>query len=328
VIEQRVNPPSATTAEVVAELRRRSSFVMVSHARPDGDTLGAGLGLGIALGRMGKRVHYFQQDPVPRNLRFLPGADQVARELPKDLPADALWVFCDMSDTARAGEFLPAITRDNTLNIDHHLGNARFGKWNYVIETECSTGTCVMRLLRAMNVFIDRDIATCILTTIMTDTGGFMHSNTTPEVLILSSELMMAGADKEQITQEIFANKRYAAVKLLGRALNEARLLRDGRYCWSFVDEAMLRECAADEEDTEEIIGHLRAIEGVEAAALFKVFDGEIRVSLRGNGRVNVQAAAARLGGGGHFRAAGLTYAGSLPDAAQAVEGALSAEGL
>lgn len=328
MIEQQYSAASATTAEVIAELRRRSCFVMVSHVRPDGDTLGAGLGLGIALGRMGKRVYYFQQDAVPRNLRFLPGADQVSRTLPEDLPADALWVFGDMSDTARAGEFLPAIARENILNIDHHLGNSRFGKWNYVIETECSTGTCVMRLLRAMNVRIDRDIATCILTTIMTDTGGFMHSNTTPEVLILSSELMMAGADKEQITEEIFAHRRYAAVKLLGRALDEAQLLCSGRYCWSFVDEAMLRDCGADGEDTEEIIGHLRSIEGVEAAALLKACDGEIRVSLRSNGRINVQAAAARLGGGGHFRAAGLTYVGSLADAAQAVQDALVAEGL
>jgi len=327
VIEQRVNVTS-TTPEVIAELKRRSTFVMVSHVRPDGDTLGAGLALGIALSRFGKRVHYFQQDAVPRNLRFLPGAEAVSREIPDDLPSDALWCFFDMSDTARAGEFLPPIARENTLNVDHHLGNSRFGKLNYVIETECSTGTCVMRLLRAMNVPIDRDLATCVLTTIMTDTGGFIHSNTTPEVLVLSSELMMAGADKEEITEEIFGNKRYAAVKLLGRALSESQLIRDGRYCWSFVDDAMLRECNADEEDTEEIIGHLRTIDGVEAAALFKVFDGEIRVSLRSNGRVNVQAAAARLGGGGHFRAAGLTYVGSLDDARDAVERALAAEGL
>ncbi|MBV8727637.1 MAG: DHH family phosphoesterase, partial [Candidatus Eremiobacteraeota bacterium] len=206
---------NSTTEEVVAELRKRSAFVMVSHVKPDGDTLGAGLALGIALRRMGKRVHYFQQDPVPRNLRFLPDSELVTRDIPADLPPDALWVFGDMSDTGRAGEFLPKIERENVLDIDHHLGNSHFGKFNYVIETECSTGTCVMRLLDAMHVPIDRDIATCILTTIMTDTGGFMHSNTTPEVLALSAQLMVAGADKEQITEEIFANKRYAAVKLL-----------------------------------------------------------------------------------------------------------------
>ncbi len=327
MIEKTMNR-DATTEEVVAELKRRTAFVMVSHVKPDGDTLGAGLALGIALKRMGKRVHYFQQDAVPRNLRFLPDSDVVARELPADLPKDALWVFGDMSDTGRAGEFLPQLERENILDIDHHLGNSRFGAFNYVLESECSTGTCVMRLLRAMNVKIDRDLATCILTTIMTDTGGFMHSNTTPEVLNLSAELMLAGADKEQITEEIFANKRFAALKLVGSALEKATIAHDGRYCWSYVDEAMLKTCGADGEDTEEIIGHLRSVEGVEAAALFKSYDDDIRVSLRSSGRVNVQAAAARLGGGGHFRASGLTFVGSLADAIKAVEAALVAEGL
>src|ERR1700719_5357751 len=131
---------SATTEEVVAELRRRSSFMFVSHVKPDGDTLGAGLALGIALKRLGKRVYYFQQDPVPRNLRFLPDAELVSRDLPADLPPDTLYVFCDMSDSTRAGEFLPKIDRANMLDIDHHLGNSHFGAYNYVLPTECSTG--------------------------------------------------------------------------------------------------------------------------------------------------------------------------------------------
>lgn len=321
-------PDVATTEEVVAELRKREAFVMVSHVKPDGDTLGAGLALGLALKRLGKRVHYFQADSVPRNLRFLADADEVSSTVPADLPAGALWVFCDMSDTARAGETLPQLERENILDIDHHLGNSHFGAFNYVLPHECSTGTCVMHLLRAMNVPITPEIATCLLTTIMTDTGGFMHSNTTPEVLMLSAELIGSGADKDQITEEIFANKRYAALKLLGRALNEAQSGHGGRYVWSYVDDAMLAECAADGEDTEEIIGHLRSIEGVDVAALFKAYDGDLRVSLRSNGRINVQAAASRLGGGGHFRASGLTFEGPLPEAIKAVESALVAEGL
>lgn len=319
---------SQSEGEIVAELLRREAFVMVSHVKPDGDTLGAGLALGIALKRIGKRVHYFQQDPVPRNLRFLPDAQFVSRDVPADLPADALWVFCDMSDYARAGEFLPKIDRSNMLDIDHHLGNAHFGAFNFVIPTECSTGTAVMRLFREMKVPIDRDLATCLLTTIMTDTGGFMHSNTSPEVLELSAELMRAGADKEQITEEIFANKRVAATRLLGRIIDEMQFGCDGRYCYSYVDDAMLAETGADGEDTEDVVNVLRGQENVEVAALFKAYDGEIRVSLRSNGRVNVQAAAARLGGGGHFRASGLTYYGSLQDAYAAVEAALSAEGM
>jgi phosphoesterase RecJ-like protein len=319
---------SATTEEVVAELRARSSFMFVSHVKPDGDTLGAGLALGLALAGMGKRVGYFQQDPVPRNLRFLPGAPLVARDVPADLPGDTLWVFCDMSDSTRAGEFLPQIERENMLNIDHHLGNSRFAKYNYILEREASTGACVIHLLRALDVPITADIATNLLTTIMTDTGAFMHTNTTSTVLRLSAELMDAGADKPLITEEIFANKRFAATKLLGMALERARLEDGGRYCWTYVDEAMLAACDADGEDTEEIVQHLRAVEGVEAAALFKNYDGAIRVSLRSSGRVNVQLAAATLGGGGHFMASGLTYSGDFAAALDAVHDALRAQGL
>jgi phosphoesterase RecJ-like protein len=323
-----VSPVSATTDEVVAELRSRSSFMFVSHVKPDGDTLGAGLALGLAMKALGKRVGYFNQDPVPRNLRFLPEAELVGRHVPADLPADTLWVFGDMSDWSRAGEYLPAIERDNMLNIDHHLGNSRFGKLNYILETEASTGTCVMRLLRAMDVPVTPDIATCILTTIMTDTGAFMHTNTTVDVLRLSAEMMERGADKPLITDQIFANKRFAATKLVGMALSAARLEEDGRFCWTVVDEAMLAACNADGEDTEEIVNHLRAVEGVEAAALFKDFDGAVRVSLRSSGKVNVQAAAATVGGGGHFMASGLTYPGDLPAAIGGVRAALKAQGL
>jgi phosphoesterase RecJ-like protein len=155
-----------------------------------------------------------------------------------------------------------------------------------------------------------------------------MHSNTTPETLDLTAELMRAGADKEQITEEIFGNKRVAATRLLGRIIDEMRFAHDGKYCYSYVDDAMLAETGADGEDTEDIVNVLRGQEGVEVAALFKFIDGEIRVSLRSSGRVNVQAAAARLGGGGHFRASGLTLHGSLNEAFAAVDAALSAEGL
>ena len=321
-------PFASTTDEVVAELRKRQAFVMVSHVKPDGDTLGAGLALGLALKRLGKRVHYFQEGSVPRNLRFLADSEFVSSVVPADLPADALWVFCDMSDTGRAGESLPKLARENVLDIDHHLGNTHFGALNYVLPHECSTGTCVMHLLRALGAPITPEIATCLLTTIMTDTGGFMHSNTTADVLRISAELIDLGADRATIVDEIYANKRFAATQVIGAALASARLEKDGRYVWSVVDDAMLKAASADGEDTEEIVQHLRAVEGVEVAALFKDYDGDLRVSLRSNGRINVQSAAGRLGGGGHFRASGLTYRGTVGEAIDAVRSALEAEGL
>jgi bifunctional oligoribonuclease and PAP phosphatase NrnA len=321
-------PRIASVEEVAAELHRRSSFVMVSHVKPDGDTLGAGLALGIALKRLGKRVAYFQEDGVPRNLRFLPDADLVSDLLPPELPHDTLYVFCDMSDWRRAGDRLPPVARENMLDIDHHLGNALFGKLNFVLENECSTGSVVLHVLRALGVALDGRIATCILAAIMTDTGGFMHSNATPEAFEAGAGLMRAGADKERITREIFANKRVAATKLLGSVIDAMRFEHGGRYCYSYVDDAMLARTGADGEDTEDIVNVLLGQEGVEVAALFKAIEGEIRVSLRSTGLLNVQAAAGRLSGGGHFRASGLTFHGTLPEAIDGVEAALVAEGL
>jgi phosphoesterase RecJ-like protein len=319
---------SSTTEEVVAELKRRTHFVMVSHVKPDGDTLGAGLALGIALKSLGKHVWYFQEGEVPRNLRFLPESDLVTKNLPADLPADTLFVFGDMSHPSRGGDSLPKLKRDNILDIDHHLGNEHFGKFNYVVEDECSTGTCVLRLLKELGAQITPGIATCLLTTIMTDTGGFMHSNTTAEVLRTSAWLVDLGADKEQVTEEIFANKRFAAQRLLGAVLSRAVLDDAGRYCWAVIDQHLIDELGADYEDTEDIVNQLRAVEGVEVAALFKDFDGAVRVSLRSSGRVNVQAVASRLGGGGHFRASGLTYPGNIKEAIAGLHSALYAEGL
>ena len=321
-------PRIASAQEVVAELRRRKAFVMVSHVKPDGDTLGAGLALGMALKRLGKRVAYFQQDSVPRNLRFLPDADLVTQTLPPDLPNDTLYVFCDMSDWRRAGEQLPPVERENMLDIDHHLGNLLFGKLNFVLENECSTGSVVMHLLRELGAPIDHRIATCILATVMTDTGGFMHSNTTPQALELAAEFMRLGADKEEITEQIFLRKRVEATRLLGGIIEAMRFEHNGRYCYSYVDDAMLAQTGADGEDTEDIVNTLLGQDGVDVAALFKAIEGEIRVSLRSSGRLNVQAVAQRLGGGGHFRASGLTHHGSLQEAFAVIEAALVAEGL
>lgn len=185
-----------------------------------------------------------------------------------------------------------------------------------------------MHLLRGLGVEIDVAIATCVLTTVMTDTGGLMHSNTSPEALELVAELMRHGADKERITREIFGNKRIAATRLLGRIIDEMQFGHDGRYCWSHVDDAMLAQCGADGEDTEDTVNVLLGQEGVEVAALFKAYGGELRVSMRSVGRINVQAAAASLGGGGHFRAAGLDFSGLLAAAIAAVDAALVAQGL
>ncbi|HVA38884.1 MAG TPA: bifunctional oligoribonuclease/PAP phosphatase NrnA [Candidatus Dormibacteraeota bacterium] len=318
----------ATLDEVVEALRGHESFLMVSHVKPDGDTLGAGLALGLALKALGKQVAYFNEDPVPRNLRFLPEAEKVRREH-SALPPNTMFCFFDMSDVGRAGPYLPPLDPAHTLNVDHHLGNTRFAALNLVLESDASTGAVVLRVLDALGVSLTPAIAACVLTTLMTDTGAFMHSNTTPEVLRSAARMMEAGADKERITQEVFANKRFAAQLLMGVALTRMRLDREAGVVWTTVDASMLAECGADGEDTEDVVQQLRVIEGCRVAVLFKAVEpGAVRISMRSNGEVNVQSVAAHLGGGGHFRAAGCTFLGSAEGAVGAISDALRAEGV
>ena len=182
----------ATTDDVVAVLRARPAFVMVSHVKPDGDTLGSGLAPGLAPKAIGKRVEYFQQDPVPRNLRFLADADKVTSVVPADLPADTLWVFCDMSDRiARgrpAGDRAREHARHRSSPRERALRRVELRPRGRVLD-----GDVRAAVLRAMDARITPEIATRLLTTIMTDTGGFVHSNTSANVLRLSAEMMDSG---------------------------------------------------------------------------------------------------------------------------------------
>ncbi|TAM58097.1 hypothetical protein EPN52_11485 [bacterium] len=318
----------ATLDELKAGLRNHESFVMVSHVKPDGDTLGAGLALGLGLKQFGKRVAYFNEDPVPRILRFLPDADEVRRDL-GPLAQDTMFCFFDMSDVGRAGPFLPAFDPAHTLNVDHHLGNTRFAALNYVLEAEASTGAVVLGILEALQVRLTPQIAECILTTLMTDTGAFVHSNTTPAVLREAARMMEAGADKERITREIYASKRFVAQRLLGAALARMRFDAAAGVIWTVIDSEMLTATGADSEDIEDIVQQLRVVDGCKVAVLFKaIVPGEVRVSLRSNGEVNVQHVASALGGGGHFRAAGCTVVGSIDAAVAAISEALRVEGV
>jgi len=317
---------AALGLEPVADaFRHHQHFVMCAHEKPDGDVLGSGFALGLALQAMGKTVHYFLDDEVPRNLRFLPDADKTQRTFDGVDPA-ALYVFLDMSDQSRAGEALAWVPGDRIVDIDHHLGNQRFGRWNYVLEAEAATGVLVLNLITALGRPITSDIATCLLTAIISDTGCFLYSNATPHTLRLAAALMDVGADKDLITEQLYQTRSYSGQKILGRVLNEFVLTDDG-ICYSSVSQALLEQFGATHEDLEDVVGALRAVDHCEVAALLKESpDGSYRLSLRSRGRVNVMEAAKALGGGGHFRAAGATLAGPLSEALSRMLVAVRAE--
>lgn len=310
---------------VAAALRDHQHFVMCAHEKPDGDVLGSGFALGRALERMGKTVNYFLDDEMPKNLRFLPGSDKTRRSF-DGVDAQALYIFLDMSDQSRAGEALAWVPQERIINIDHHLGNQRFGRWNYVVETEAATGVLVLDIIAALGQTVTREIATCLLTAIISDTGCFLYSNATPRTLRLAAGLVDLGADKDLITEQLYQTRSYSGQKILGRVLDDFVLTEDG-ICYSTVSQALLEEFGATHEDLEDVVGALRAVDHCEVAALLKESpDGTYRLSLRSRGRVNVMEAAKALGGGGHYRAAGATLSGPLASALSSMLVAVRAE--
>lgn len=312
----------ADAAEVAACLRAHRQFVMCAHEKPDGDVLGSGYALGLALKTLGKRVTYFLDDLVPRNLRFMPEWHQTQRTF-DGVGDDAIFVFFDMSDQSRAGKALQWVPRERIVNIDHHLGNKRFGRWNYVNEGEAATGSLVLGLIFSLGVKVTPDIATCLLGTLISDTGCFQYSNASPHTMRLGAALIEAGADKDLITEQLYYTRTFAGQKVLGRALEDAQLTDDG-ICYSIVTQEMLEEYGATHEDLEDVVGALRVVDRCEVAALFKESaDGGYRLSLRSRGRFNVMEMARALGGGGHFRAAGATVAGPREAAIERVLSAI-----
>jgi phosphoesterase RecJ-like protein len=311
--------------ETLDALRTHRQFVMCAHENPDCDVLASGFALGIALKRMGKDVKYFLDDDVPRNLTFLPESGLTQRTF-DGVADDAIFIFFDMSDQARAGEALAWVPSDRIVDVDHHLSNTRFGRWNYVREHEAATGVLVLQLIVGLGVEITPDIAGCLLSAVLSDTGCFMYSNATPRTLRIGAALIEAGADKDRITEQLYQMRSFAAQKILGRTLDAAVLTDDG-ICYSVVTQAMLTDIGADNEDLEEVVGALRAVDRCQVAALLKEqADKTYRLSLRSRGRVNVMAIAKKLGGGGHFRAAGAPLAGPADAALARVLEAIRAE--
>jgi len=315
----------ADAAEVAACLRAHTHFVMCAHEKPDGDVLGSGYALGLALKSLGKRVTYFLDDEVPRNLRFMPEWRSTQRTF-DGVAEDAIFIFFDMSDQSRAGKALQWVPRERIVNIDHHLGNKRYGRWNYVNEGEAATGSLVLGLIFSIGAEVTAEIATCLLGTLISDTGCFQYANASPHTMRLGAALIEAGADKDVITEQLYYTRTFAGQKVLGRALEDAELTDDG-ICYSIVTQAMLDEYGATHEDLEDVVGALRVVDRCQVAALFKESaDGAYRLSLRSRGTFNVMEMARALGGGGHFRAAGATIAGPRDAAIARVLAAIRAK--
>jgi phosphoesterase RecJ-like protein len=297
---------------IVREIDRRKKFLITTHIYPDGDAIGSQIALYILLKRMGKEVALINSFPLPARYKFLPNSGLIKHNVP--LPDIEAAFVLDIGSKGRMGNMRDHINNIKTvINIDHHLGNDRFGIINWVDTGMSSVGEQIFNLYKHMKLEIRKPEAICLYTAIITDTGSFQYSNTSAETHSAVSELLETGIDHTRICNQIYQNIPVSKLKLLQFALETLSFDAKGKISYMFITSDMYTKACAREEDSEEIVEYARNAEGVEVGILFKQHSkGNIKISFRSKGKVNVRNIASKFGGGGHHNAAACTINGEL----------------
>lgn len=296
--------------DIVDALKNSDRTGITSHINPDGDSIGSLLGLALVLHGQGKEVCSSLPDPAgyPPQYLFLPGRELLGK--PRDFAGKIdVFVALDCSNPDRLGELQQAAEGAGTLvNIDHHEDNKLYGDLNYVDEGASSTAELIFRVTRKAGWKAENEVATCLYTGLMTDTGRFQHRNTTPETFQVASELVESGADIFRASREVYENQSLSYTRLVGKALQRVEIKEECGLIYSYVTLQDLEETGASLSETEDLIDYLRIVRGTRVVALFKELeDGRVRVSLRSRDTLEVGPIARAMGGGGHARAAGYT---------------------
>jgi phosphoesterase RecJ-like protein len=289
-------------------IRSGERFLVCSHSRPDGDAVGSVLAMGMLLEQMGKRADLVTADRIPVVYRNLPHAGSIRTAMRVHGPYDAaILLECDSVARTR----LRGLDRLTIVNIDHHATGSEWAQLNWIDREAVSVGELVYRLVMASGSALTPDMATCLYTTLLTDTGGFIYGAMRASTFGLAKELVEAGADPIRVARNIYFSTPASKLMLLGAALNNFHL--EGRLAWLWITQKdMVRTCAA-EEDCEGIVNYALSVAGIEAAVFLRELpERQIRVSLRSKGRIDVAAIAEKLGGGGHENASGCTLEGPL----------------
>ncbi len=297
--------------KIAEAISKADNIALLPHISADGDAIGSSLALAIVLSGTGKKVSVLVEESIPQTYCFLPGKELSCIYSGQDMQYD-MAIALDCGDIGRLGSRRAIFDKAPiTANIDHHPTNNGFALHDHVNTSASATGEIIFRLLEQMDIKPDKDAAICLYTAITSDTGGFRYSNTTPETLIICSELLKTGVDSAEISKSIFETTTLGRVKLTGEAINSLKLYESGKIAVMILSQEALKRSGASEDDNDGIINTARNIRGVEAAAVLREMDnGDIKVSLRSNDYVDVSVIARRHNGGGHKRAAGFTKKG------------------
>jgi phosphoesterase RecJ-like protein len=309
--------------QIISHIKEANHILLASHADPDGDAVGSLLALGIAIGRRGQKTTIYNASPIPAVYRFLPSVERIVRHIKKAGIYD-LALIMDCGDLPRIGEASTTVSQiPVVINIDHHISNTGFGDIQLIDPSACSTAELVYRLIKALDVTLDKAIATSLYTGILTDTGSFRFSSTNQAAFAISQEMAELGVEPHDVAQHVYGTYSLGRIKLLNLALDSIEISQNGKLSIMTVTGAMFAETGTHPEDVDGMINYARRIEDVKVAALIQEqqnsntnSNGHCRyhVSLRSDGTVDVAAIAGSFGGGGHASAAGFQIEATLTE--------------
>jgi phosphoesterase RecJ-like protein len=320
-------PAQSPIAAIGDAIRRNQRFLISSHARPDGDSIGSQLAMAYALRELGKEVRLINSDAAPEHYFEFPGVDQIVISDSVDpswYPYD-VEIIMECGDLKRTG--VDGLGRAFVVNIDHHLGNTMYGDLNWFDGAASACGELVFELIKELGVPLTPEIATHIYLAILTDTGSFHHSNITPRTFDICRQVTEAGVNPASMARRIFDSNSYGKLKLIGHLLDSMELHAGGRLAVMCLTQDLLDSADSTLNDTEGIINLPLTAREIQAVVFFKALEpDQVRVSMRSKYDVDVRSVASQYGGGGHTNAAGFTVPGQLKDVRGAILDQLAIE--
>ena len=303
-----------TIAEIADVLKKLKSAVIFTHMRPDGDTLGGALALSRALSFLNVKNEVVNEGEIPERFLFLAGAKNILRRPSFDAEG---YLCVDSSDPSRLGELekiFRAGVRKITVNLDHHVSNTRYCKYNFV-RNRASNCENILELIAAMGVPLDKETGDLLMTGMVTDSGCFSHSDVNGDTFRAAATVAETGADVSKISYEVFRKKTKSGALLYTDAISRLRFFLDDRLAVAVVTAAMLEKYGLKQDATEGIVDFALNIDAVEVSVcLMEVKKGQYKASLRSKGRANVNRVAATFGGGGHVLASGCMLFGEVEE--------------
>lgn len=315
-------------AEVAEILKTRNRFVVMSHARPDGDALGCTLAMALCLRQLGKNVTAWNEDGVPAKFQYLPEHALVSQP-PAEPQRFEVAVVLDNAVKTRAGKAIEAVAHaDVWINLDHHITNEHYGDLNFIDPLAPATGQILFELIRGHDLPLTYAMADNLFAAISTDTGSFQYPSTTARTYEIAAELIRAGVNVGELSQKMYESYPRRRLELLRALLTVLRFSSRDRVASFALSAETVKTVGSVPEDTEGLIDTIRAIDGVTAAAFFEELgDGRVRVSLRSKSpKIDVSKVCGLFGGGGHKLAAGARVSGTLAEVQEKVLQAIDHE--